>query len=295
MFALELRGHGGTSMPPASRCAAAPWQCFGVRDLADDCVAFMKAKGISSTVLVGHSLGSLVAQELALDHPSMVTKLVLVGTAGETVDNAGLKDWLWIKVVSGEWRKRLNEKGYKWPADAYDLPLSSVEPNVRGWLLKSWDPDTVVNPELLSTIVSEAAQIRLGTWIGVTAALLHVDNRERLKHLKVPVLVVWGVQDVWFYGSVQTDLIETFNQAVQVGQTSFYWKQYGIIPLPRPETKQEDIGHFVQWDAPEGLATDIGSFVAKGKPTDDLYRSGWPHDVRQIVQEGGKGIVIHEP
>lgn len=51
-------------------------------DLAEFTLEFIRTLGLDSPVLVGHSLGGRVCLEIALRHPEMVNRLVLVSTAG---------------------------------------------------------------------------------------------------------------------------------------------------------------------------------------------------------------------
>ena len=44
ILAVDLRGHGASSMPPATECAATPERCFRVTDHATDIVAFMRGR-----------------------------------------------------------------------------------------------------------------------------------------------------------------------------------------------------------------------------------------------------------
>jgi len=80
ILAVDLRGHGASSMPPAATCAATPERCFHPRNFAADVVAFMRAMGIERANLAGHSLGSLIVQEIALSNPAMVEHAILIGT-----------------------------------------------------------------------------------------------------------------------------------------------------------------------------------------------------------------------
>jgi pimeloyl-ACP methyl ester carboxylesterase len=47
---------------------------------AEHVYAFLKAKGLLKVSLVGHSMGGAIVQTLALTHPELIHKIVLVGT-----------------------------------------------------------------------------------------------------------------------------------------------------------------------------------------------------------------------
>jgi 3-oxoadipate enol-lactonase len=68
---FDNRGVGGTDKP------AGPYNA-GL--LAADTAALLDALGISSAVVMGHSMGGFIAQELALSYPAIVNKLVLSST-----------------------------------------------------------------------------------------------------------------------------------------------------------------------------------------------------------------------
>ena len=67
--ALDLRGCGRSDCPPDG---------YGVRDFADDVARFCAVVGIERPVVVGHSLGGMVAVELGARYPSLPRALVLV-------------------------------------------------------------------------------------------------------------------------------------------------------------------------------------------------------------------------
>lgn len=49
-------------------------------ELAPDAVSFIEALGLGTVDLVGHSMGGQLVQQVALDRPDLVRRLVLVGT-----------------------------------------------------------------------------------------------------------------------------------------------------------------------------------------------------------------------
>jgi pimeloyl-ACP methyl ester carboxylesterase len=51
-----------------------------IAETAKDCVAFCRALGLKQIHVVGFSLGGMIAQQLALEHPQLVGRLILLGT-----------------------------------------------------------------------------------------------------------------------------------------------------------------------------------------------------------------------
>lgn len=64
-----------------SRGASAP---FTIADMADDAAAVLRACGTGTAAVLGLSMGGMIAQELAVRHPGLVSRLILVGTRPPT-------------------------------------------------------------------------------------------------------------------------------------------------------------------------------------------------------------------
>lgn len=71
VLAVDLPGHGKSPSPALS----------SIETMADWCAEVMSGARIEQAAIVGHSMGSLIALELAARHPERVTKIALVGTA----------------------------------------------------------------------------------------------------------------------------------------------------------------------------------------------------------------------
>lgn len=293
LILLDQRGHGGSSMPPAAECASAPEQCFRPADLAGDVLDFMDARGIDHATIVGHSMGSFVAQELALDNPERVDAVVLIGTAPRIAGNPVVQQYILDEPVEGSWRTAFEAQGYAFPDGVYALPPTDGDPGALGWISSAWVVEPAADPDLLAAIVPETAATRMGTWVGAARALLTVDNADRLEDLGVPALILWGTQDTLFSQADQDELLDRLDLAAAGCQGRYVFKPYGKRPLPE-DFVIDDISHNTQWGLPKAIAADIDAFLRTGEPTDDLYYAA-AGDPKTIVVEPHAAALRRSP
>jgi 3-oxoadipate enol-lactonase len=70
----DQRGHGEAGSPPGP---------YSRDDLAADAVAMLDHLDVDRAVLVGHSMGGIMAMAAAVNHPDRVAGLVLIGTTSQ--------------------------------------------------------------------------------------------------------------------------------------------------------------------------------------------------------------------
>ena len=287
LIALDQRGHGGSSLPAAEACREEPQRCFELASLAADALALLDREGIPRAYVVGHSMGSVVAQEIALTHPERVERLVLIGTSprmgASPVVNTMLRDGL----VEGPWKETIEARGLRFPADAWVLLPGDLDPQIETWLAENWVAEVGADPAHLGAIVPETARVPLGTWIGALRMLLAHDARSRLSDLRVPTLVLSPIQDVFFPEEPdQRELRSALQRASATHGTTWFWKRYGRRALG--EGPQDDLGHNLHWSAPGPVARDLAAFLRPaGAPTRELAFLEGDGIPRLRVEEGG--------
>lgn len=287
VLAVDQRGHGASSMPPAEACRTAPAECFRIPHFAADVIAFMDALGLERAHLVGHSLGSLVAQEVALANPERVRKLVLIGSTASTRESPVVHEFLLASLIEGPWKTAALAKGLTWPDGVYHHTPAEVDSTAPTWMKESWVVEPLADPALIAQIQPETEHTPLGTWLGVALALTAFDNTARLKDLAVPTFVIWGIQDTAFPEADQVGL----RAALSGCRAGYVWKRYGNEPLPASGILGNEIGHNVQWGAPDAVAADIAQFIREGRPTPDLYY-GDPTGERRVLTSAGEAELI---
>lgn len=67
VFALDLRGHGGSDWPGS----------YSFQLMCDDVVAALDQLGLAKVTLAGHSMGGAVAYLVAMQHPDRVERLIV--------------------------------------------------------------------------------------------------------------------------------------------------------------------------------------------------------------------------
>jgi pimeloyl-ACP methyl ester carboxylesterase len=155
-----------------------------IEAMARDAITFTDALGLTTIDIVGHSMGGLVAQEVALARPDLVRRLVLVGTGPRGGEGLGaLPAW-----VAELFTRKYDQQEDMWLPILF-APTQTSQAAGRAYvqrILTRADRDTPVSDQ--SITAQRAALAAYGAAKDPSYA--------QLKGLELPVLVVNGSDDI---------------------------------------------------------------------------------------------------
>jgi pimeloyl-ACP methyl ester carboxylesterase len=292
IIAPDLRGHGESSMPNPIGCKSAPEKCFTPKLFAQDVIDLMDQLCVDKIHVAGHSMGSIIAQELALNYPERIASMTLIGTFVNGEESDVIHNFLIAELIETDYRCIVEEqdKGV-WPADAYTtLPLHMGE-KIKTYLKENWVVETSAAEDFLEAVFPETLKIPLGTWIGAIKSLGDIDYRSALKGLKIPTMILWSTQDVMISSKDQEQVKAAFQSAAKANGTKIIYKTYGKLPPPPPGYALSDLGHNLHWAAPKEVANDIYSFITSGRPVNNLPYAN-PSNHKEILLDEASRIMV---
>jgi pimeloyl-ACP methyl ester carboxylesterase len=158
----DVRGHG------ASRPNTAP---FTIRRVTDDLVALLDTLGADTALLVGHSMGGNIIQEVIFQYPERVRAAVLLGCTCNTLPQSR-SERLQMRISGPLLRL------YPWDTlRRQSAELSAERPEVRAYLYKA---------------LGQMTKEEFGTVLIELLRCLHDESGYRIP---IPFLLIHGAHD----------------------------------------------------------------------------------------------------
>jgi pimeloyl-ACP methyl ester carboxylesterase len=217
LIIVDLRGHGSSSKPDC---------CYTRLDFAYDIKLLLDALRVRRADIVGHSLGSIVAQTFAEFWPQRTRRAILISSTGGPPPGAVPEK---PKLDYEAEIRKLRE------------PIDPDSPFMIEW----WASPKPVDPAFLRRQRRNAAAIPLRVWLAVLdQGLVDSDLRRTLPKLRAPTLLIWGSDDPIMQPPVRRTLRAALPHA-----------KVKIFP---------GLGHNPFWEDPRGCAAVINAFLAPG-------------------------------
>ncbi|HEX5938898.1 MAG TPA: alpha/beta hydrolase [Dehalococcoidia bacterium] len=164
-FAPSQRGYGDSDRPEST---------YLIGELAEDLAQFLDAVGVESAFIVGHSMGSMVAERFAIDHPSRTRGLLLAGTNPSLKGNPACED--------------------------FNPAVQELEDPIDPAFVKAFQESTLARPvpeEFLAMVVAESLKVPARIWKAAFAGFLQTDFARELHRIQAPTHIVFGDQDIF--------------------------------------------------------------------------------------------------
>ncbi len=231
VVAPDLRGYGDSDKPRGG---------YDKRTMAVDIAAVIRELGLAPVVLVGHDRGARVAHRFALDHPTLLTHLVLLDIAptydvfATTDQQSASRRWHWFFHQVPDLPEALT-------AGREDLYLRFF------YRSQAWNPAAIEDAAIEEYVrcFRQPGAMRAAFEdyrAGATIDLEH-DGADRDRKVKAPTLVLWG-------GAA--------GRTPQAPDMVAIWK-------PRCERVEgypiADSGHFIPEEQPQAVIDAIMKFV----------------------------------
>jgi pimeloyl-ACP methyl ester carboxylesterase len=219
LILVDIRGHGRSSKPEC---------CYTRLDFAYDIKLLLDALGVQRADLVGHSLGSLIAQTFAEYWPERTRRVVLISSTGGP--RAGAPP---------------HKRAYDYAAQIRQLqePIDPDSPFMIEW----WSSPTPVDADFLRRQRRDAAAIPLRVWLAVLEqGAVDSDLQRTLPQLTAPTLLVWGSKDP----IMEEEVRQTLREALPQAQVKIF----------------AGLGHNPFWEDPQGCAEVINAFLSPARP-----------------------------
>jgi len=218
LILVDIRGHGQSSKPEC---------CYTRIDFAYDIKLLLDALGVRRADIVGHSLGSIIAQTFAEYWPERTAHVVLISSTGGSPPDRPKKP---LQFDFAAEIRKLKE------------PIEADSPFMIAW----WDSPTPVDPEFIRRQRRDAAGIPLRVWLAVLdqalpANNIYADLQGTLPRLKAPTLLIWGSQDP----IMEEDMRQSLRNALPGAKVKIF----------------EGLGHNPFWEDPRGVAEAVNAFL----------------------------------
>lgn len=152
VITLDQRWHGrGISSPR-----------FRIEDCADDVAALLDAKGISSAMIAGYSMGGPVAQEVWRRHPDRVAGLILASTATTWRGHLGERMFFPIMGMAMDGLALKVQAKVAQHSNRLDEVPAPFEGDTIGWGLREF---LSVSPFSMPEVLAELGRFDSNAWI----------------------------------------------------------------------------------------------------------------------------------
>jgi len=227
-LALDLPGFGASDMPS---------EPISIQGYAKTVDAMCDALGVETVSVVGSSMGGFIGAEVALSFDTRVERLVLVSAAGlSTAEIARAPSLALARLLAAgfPYTQRVERTVVRRPR----LRRAAMQ-----WVFRY--------PERLSPALAYELVVGFGRpgFVPALKALLEYSYRDRLARIEIPVLIVWGRNDLL----VPVGDAALYQQLIGDNARVEVFEDTGHVPMVERPTRFNELlrGFLAGQEAPE--------------------------------------------
>lgn len=206
----DTRGHGLSDAPQAP---------YYMGDLVQDAAALLEALDVKGALMVGLSIGGMIAQGLAAERPDLLRAVVLMDTATK-IGNERI------------WQERVG-MARKGGIEVLE------ETTLTRWFTKEFHAN---EQNTLAGIRAMLTRTPLEGYIGCCEAIAETDLYASTAHLSLPTLAIVGAED----GSTPPDMVAEMASLIKGSRFEVIRKAGHLPCVEQPEKTAALIADFMQ-------------------------------------------------
>ena len=226
-IAVDLPGYGKSSRNSTN---------YSLSDYGGMLQEFIKKKDLKNVILVGHSMGGQIAMHTVLNYPEDFQKLILIAPAGietfteqeATLMKASYTPVMVVNTTNDQILANYKLNFFEFPEDAQQM----VDDRIR---IKSAQDF----PAYAEVVVNNIH------------AMLDEPVIDRIKEINIPVLMIWGANDM-LIPNKYLHPSESIENLIKLSEEKFSDLEVEVI---------DKAGHFVNFEKAEEVNSEIREFL----------------------------------
>lgn len=200
----DHRGHGLSDKPKGD---------YSIKELSDDLYSLIEELRLEKTIIVGFSLGGMVALRFAIEHPDRIIKLVLVGTTAKMALTMHI-----IRILK------------------YILPYKTIARIVCK--RKFYKP----SKQIIEDALSRAMKVdRYVAYKCLNEFTKNYDIRDMISLIKVPTLIVVGEKD-----KLNLKASKYLNRKIKNSELRIVSGSGHTVMVEKPDEFNHIVGNFIR-------------------------------------------------
>jgi len=227
VVAFDVRGHGQSSPLRG---------VFSIDGFANDLQMLLKRIRITSPVIIGWSMGAMIAMQYGLNQPSSAKALILIAASGHRIPRLKLRVYIdYLQSLLNLFADFAQPRKFDRSTEQFPRQNVWLEHQVKKMLSPQASRD------VLKWVLNDIQKTPRDNYFHLWKSLWDWQAGDQLRRIRIPSLILAGAQD-------------------SVIPLRFSWLLHDTIPNSKLRIF-ENAGHYLVLEHPEGVNVEILKFL----------------------------------